>query len=202
MYLNERRIKLKNTNSLSSIALYSFHLTGRCPPLLQATKPKTNKPSLTQKEEGSSAAAPQENLRLSKTSSTAKAPATPSISLDWISCVKGTSAPFQPSGVIGYASATYFKRVRLKAQEPKRAKAAICMPNRNSPKLFHLPKIITKNQQDDDTADKENQDDLDGIKEEPDSLLAVFPTKKGYWGECQGLQRYWGGYQGRGNESF
>ena len=35
------------------------------------------------------------------------------------------------------------------------------MPNRNSPKLFHLPKIITKNQQDDDTADKENQDDLD-----------------------------------------
>ena len=159
MYLKER---INNTNSLSSIALYSFHLTGRCAPLLQATKPKTNKPSLTQKEEGSSAAAPQENLRLSKTSSaTASAPATPSISLDWNSCGKYTSVPFQPSGAIGYASATCFKRVRLKAPKPKRAKAAICMPNWNSPKLFHLPKIITKNQQDDDTADKENQDDLD-----------------------------------------
>jgi hypothetical protein len=157
MYLKERRT---NTNSLS-IALYSFEFTGRCPPLLQATKPKRKrKPSLNQKD-GSSAAAPQENLRLSTTSSTASALATPSISLDWSNCVKYTFASFQPSGAIGYASATYFKRVRLKAQTQTRAKAAICMPNRNSPKLFHLPKIITKNQQDDDTADKENQDGLD-----------------------------------------
>ena len=158
MYLKERRIGLANTNSLS-IALYSFHLTGRCPPLLQATKPKRNKPSLNQKD-GSSAAAPQENLRLSKTfSATASALATPSISLDWNSCVQYTSVPFQPSGAIGYASATTcFKRVRLKAQKQKRAKAAICMPNRNSPKLFPF---ITKSHQDDDTADTENQDDLD-----------------------------------------
>ena len=161
MYLKERRIGLTNTNSLS-IALYSFHLTGRCPPLLQATKPKRNKPSLNQKD-GSSAAAPQENLRLSKTSSaTASELATPSISLDWNSCVQYTSVPFQPSGAIGYASATTcFKRVRLKAQKQKRAKAAICMPTRNSPKLFHLASVITKSHQDDDTADKENQDDLD-----------------------------------------
>ena len=121
-----------------------------------------NKPSLTQKEE-SSAAAPQENLRLIKDSSALAALATPSISdgLEKNCQVQLYSFPIQPSGAIGYASATCVKRVRLKAQKQKRAKAAICMPNRNSPKLFHLPSVIAKNQQDDDTADTENQDDLD-----------------------------------------
>jgi len=109
MYLKERRIGLTNTNSLS-IALYSFHLTGRCPPLFKTPKRK-RKPSLNQKD-GSSAAAPQENLRLSKTSSANKASAlaTPSISLDCRRTVKHSSTAFQPSGAIGYASATFSHR--------------------------------------------------------------------------------------------
>ena len=148
MYLKER---IKNTNSLS-IALYTYHLTGRLPPLLTTPKRKRRKPSLKQKEkEESSAAAPQQNLRLSKTSSAkTSALATPSISV-WGRTVHYGSTPFQSRGAIGCVSATFicYKRVRKKAQEPKRA-------NRNSPKLYlpneYLPPVIT-NQQDDTTAD-------------------------------------------------
>ena len=153
MYLKER---IKNTNSLS-IALYTYHLTGRLPPLLTTPKRKRRKPSLKQKEkEESSAAAPQQNLRLSKTSSAkASATATPSISV-WGRTVRYGSTPFQSRGAIGCVSATFicYKRVRLKAQEPKRA-------NRNSPKLYlpknYLPPVIT-NQQDDTTADVDSKE--------------------------------------------